>query len=84
MKGAIVTVETAAGTFEELCEGPRGSPARPLAPREIEDKFLRLASVVLPADTAQVLWTVVTTLPPTAPATEVIRVLAAKPRQLVA
>jgi 2-methylcitrate dehydratase PrpD len=83
MKGAIVTVETSSGTFEKLCEGPRGSPVRPLAPREIEDKFRRLATAVLPRDVAGELWTTITTLAPEAPAESIIRVLAANPGQLV-
>jgi len=83
-KGAIVTVVTPAGRFEKLCEGPRGSPVRPLAPREIQDKFLRLAGAVLAPDAAGALWTAVTMLPPDAPASDVIRVLAASPSQLVA
>jgi 2-methylcitrate dehydratase PrpD len=83
MKGAIVTGETDGGTFEKLCEGPRGSPVRPLAPREIEDKFRRLAAAVLPGDAAGELWTSVTTLSAPSPAEDVIRVLAASPGQLV-
>jgi 2-methylcitrate dehydratase PrpD len=57
-KGATVTVETSAGTYRRGLDGPRGSPDQPLNERELQQKFLSLATERLDSGRARSLWDV--------------------------
>jgi 2-methylcitrate dehydratase PrpD len=82
-KGAIVSLETTAGTVAKECEGPRGSPVRPLTQREIHDKFQRLATAVLDDDQARDLWLAVEDLSFADRPAVLFEILATRPGQLV-
>jgi 2-methylcitrate dehydratase PrpD len=56
MKGAIVDVTAKGETFTHSYPTPPGSPSRPLSIGEVKDKFVGLATAVLPAATADELW----------------------------
>jgi aconitate decarboxylase len=54
--GAIVTVTTAAGAFEQRRDAPRGSPVDPLSESELRDKLAGLAEPVLGRAGAAAVW----------------------------